>query len=106
MVLRPSQEVLRLLPRPQGERRVERYMCVPLAPRLPPLQVKLPDLGHLAAWPALTKLVVQESGWRSQQLRVDAPQVCVLPLRRGVLGPAHAQLVRPQAQPSSGCQPT
>lgn len=39
------------------------------------LQVKLPDLGLLGQCSTLAHLIVQESGWRSQQLRVDAPLV-------------------------------
>jgi hypothetical protein len=34
-------------------------------------KVKLPEVLQLASWDNLTTLMVQESGWRSQQLRVD-----------------------------------
>ncbi|KAG2484602.1 hypothetical protein HYH03_016643 [Edaphochlamys debaryana] len=38
-------------------------------------KIKLPDVSLLASWGGLTRLTVQESGWRSQQLRVDAGTV-------------------------------
>ncbi|KAG2425596.1 hypothetical protein HXX76_013639 [Chlamydomonas incerta] len=38
-------------------------------------KIKLPDVAALATWPELTRLTLQESGWRSQQLRVDAGSV-------------------------------
>ncbi|EFJ47312.1 hypothetical protein VOLCADRAFT_117847, partial [Volvox carteri f. nagariensis] len=38
-------------------------------------KIKLLDVSLLASWGHLTRLVLQESGWRSQQLRVDANTV-------------------------------
>ncbi|KXZ45603.1 hypothetical protein GPECTOR_53g96 [Gonium pectorale] len=38
-------------------------------------KIKLPDVSLLACWRELTRLTLQESGWRSQQLRVDAGTV-------------------------------
>ncbi|GIL69088.1 hypothetical protein Vretifemale_82, partial [Volvox reticuliferus] len=38
-------------------------------------KIKLLDVSLLAAWSGLVRLTLQESGWRSQQLRVDAATV-------------------------------
>ncbi|GLI66930.1 hypothetical protein VaNZ11_010960, partial [Volvox africanus] len=38
-------------------------------------KIKLLDVSLLAAWNGLVRLTLQESGWRSQQLRVDAATV-------------------------------
>ncbi|GLC45695.1 hypothetical protein PLESTF_000472200 [Pleodorina starrii] len=38
-------------------------------------KIKLLDVSLLASWSGLSRLTLQESGWRSQQLRVDAPTV-------------------------------
>eukprot|EP00201_Polytomella_parva_P007668 CAMPEP_0175064368 /NCGR_PEP_ID=MMETSP0052_2-20121109/15291_1 /TAXON_ID=51329 ORGANISM="Polytomella parva, Strain SAG 63-3" /NCGR_SAMPLE_ID=MMETSP0052_2 /ASSEMBLY_ACC=CAM_ASM_000194 /LENGTH=398 /DNA_ID=CAMNT_0016330705 /DNA_START=301 /DNA_END=1497 /DNA_ORIENTATION=+ len=38
-------------------------------------RVRLPDMSSLGGWKNLRHLLVQESGWRSQQLRVDARDV-------------------------------